>query len=269
MAAAEASASDAPRPWDSHPAYARYWRHYRQAAAWVRSHRRAYGKALQARLGPPGYCAAGLQPQGAYAEYPPQGAYAEYLPRGAYAEYPPRGAYAEYPPQGAYAEYPPRGAYAEYPPQGAYAEYPQLPDHRMASQDSHSSDEEEEEEEEEEEQEEEEEVECDLSNMEITEELRQFFATTEKHRAERRRQQQLDAARLDDYVDADHDLYYSRRSAEAPAQRPGERRRAEMALLYGEAAARIQAMEAAVQLGFDKHCDRRRPKYWPVIPLRF
>ncbi|XP_040840565.1 gem-associated protein 8-like [Ochotona curzoniae] len=294
MAAAEASASDAPRPWDSHPAYARYWRHYRQAAAWVRSHRRAYGKALQARLGPPGYCAAGLQPRGAYAEYPPRGAYAEYPPQGAYAEYPPQGAYAEYPPRGAYAEYPPQGAYAEYPPQGAYAEYPQLPDHRMASRDSRCSgarcctrggqlpcsstrpqweeqqeEEEEEEEEQEEEEEEEEEVECDLSNMEITEELRQFFATTEKHRAERRRQQQLDAARLDDYVDAGHDLYYSRRSAEAPAQRPGERRRAEMALLYGEAAARIQAMEAAVQLGFDKHCDRRRPKYWPVIPLRF
>lgn len=131
--------------------------------------------------------------------------------------------------------------------------------------------EEEEEEEEEMETESDGEVECDLSNMEITEELRQYFATTEKHRAERRRQQQLDAARLDDYVDADHDLYYShRRSAEAPAQRPGERRRAEMRLLYGEAAAaKIQAMEAAVQLSFDKYCDSKRPKYWPVIPLKF
>nr|XP_051686906.1 gem-associated protein 8-like isoform X3 [Oryctolagus cuniculus]XP_051686907.1 gem-associated protein 8-like isoform X4 [Oryctolagus cuniculus] len=32
------------------------------------------------------------------------------------------------------------------------------------------------------------EVECDLSNMEITEELRRYFATTEKHREERRSQ---------------------------------------------------------------------------------
>nr|XP_051686909.1 gem-associated protein 8-like isoform X5 [Oryctolagus cuniculus] len=31
------------------------------------------------------------------------------------------------------------------------------------------------------------EVECDLSNMEITEELRRYFATTEKHREERLR----------------------------------------------------------------------------------
>lgn len=114
------------------------------------------------------------------------------------------------------------------------------------------------------------EVECDLSHMEITEELRQYFATTERHREERRRQQQLDAARLDDYVDADHDLYRdTQRSAEPPTERPGARRRAEMELLYGDSAARIQAMEAALQLGFDRRCDRALPKYWPVIPLRF
>jgi hypothetical protein len=28
-------------------------------------------------------------------------------------------------------------------------------------------------------------------------------------------------------------------------------------------------METAVQLSFDKHCDRKQPKYWPVIPLKF
>lgn len=113
-------------------------------------------------------------------------------------------------------------------------------------------------------------VECDLSNMEITEELRQYFAQTERHREERRRQQQLDAQRLDDYVNADHDLYYStRRSVDPPSERPGERRQAEMKRLYGDSAAKIQAMEAAVQLSFDKHCDRKQPKYWPVIPLKF
>lgn len=113
-------------------------------------------------------------------------------------------------------------------------------------------------------------VECDVSNMEITEELRQYFAETERHREERRRQQLLDEARLDDYVYADHDLYYNqRRSVEPPSERPGERRQAEMKRLYGDSAAKIQAMEAAVQLSFDKHCDRKRPKYWPVIPLKF
>lgn len=128
----------------------------------------------------------------------------------------------------------------------------------------------EEEDEEEEEEESDEEVECDLSNMEITDELRQYFAETERHREERRRQQQLDAERLDDYVNADHGLYCNtRRSVKPPSERPGERREAEMKRLYGESAAKIQAMEAAVQLSFDKHCDRKQPKYWPVIPLKF
>ncbi|XP_008587949.1 PREDICTED: gem-associated protein 8 isoform X2 [Galeopterus variegatus] len=114
------------------------------------------------------------------------------------------------------------------------------------------------------------EVECDLSNMEITEELRQYFAETERHREERRRQQQLDAERLQDYVNADHDLYNrTRRSVKPPTERPGERRRAEMKRLYGDSATKIQAIETAMQLSFDKHCDRKQPKYWPVIPLKF
>lgn len=114
------------------------------------------------------------------------------------------------------------------------------------------------------------EVECDLSNMEITEELRQYFAQTERHREERRRQQQLDEERLNDYVNADHGLYFNHhRSVEPPAEKPWERRQAEMKRLYGNSAPKILAMEAAVQLSFDKHCDRKQPKYWPVIPLKF
>ena len=38
--------------------------------------------------------------------------------------------------------------------------------------------------------------------------------------------------------------------------------------LYGDST-KIQAMEAAVQLSFDEHCDQKQPKYWPVIPLKF
>lgn len=87
------------------------------------------------------------------------------------------------------------------------------------------------------------------------------------------RQQQLEAERLDDYVNADHDLYdvyyKTRRSMEPPTESPDELRQAEMKHLYGESAAKIQAMEAAVQLSFNKHFDRKRPKYWPVIPLKF
>ncbi|XP_061841203.1 gem-associated protein 8 isoform X1 [Nerophis lumbriciformis] len=114
------------------------------------------------------------------------------------------------------------------------------------------------------------EIECDVSNMEISEELRQYFAQTEKHRAELRKQQQIEAERHDSYVPADQDLRSVswRTSAAPPCERPGERRRAEMKKLYGEDAAKILAMETSMQLTFDRNCDLKQPKYWPVIPLK-
>ncbi|XP_062865926.1 gem-associated protein 8 [Trichomycterus rosablanca] len=115
---------------------------------------------------------------------------------------------------------------------------------------------------------EESELEYDVNNMDITAELRQYFAQTERHREEMKRQQQMEAERHEAYVPADQDLHGSwRRSATAPAERPGERRSAEMKRLYGKDAAKIQGMEAAIQLTFDRNCDRKQPKYWPVIPL--
>jgi len=71
-------------------------------------------------------------------------------------------------------------------------------------------------------------------------------------------------------VPADQDLHRGAwlGSAAPPQERPGARRTAEMQKLYGDDAAKIQAMEAALQLTFDRNCDRKQPKYWPVIPLR-
>uniref|UniRef100_H2LQF0 Gem (nuclear organelle) associated protein 8 n=1 Tax=Oryzias latipes TaxID=8090 RepID=H2LQF0_ORYLA len=114
------------------------------------------------------------------------------------------------------------------------------------------------------------EIECDVSNMEISQELRQYFAETERHREELKRQQQMEAERQDSYVPADQDLHAAswRRSAAPPLERPGERRAAEMKKLYGKDAPRILAMEAAMQLTFDRNCDRKQPRYWPVIPLK-
>nr|XP_033795051.1 gem-associated protein 8-like [Geotrypetes seraphini] len=111
-------------------------------------------------------------------------------------------------------------------------------------------------------------IECDMSNMEITEELRQYFAQTEQHREELRKQQELEAEH-NRCVEADHDLCTANgRSARPPMERPGERRVAEMKKLYGEDAAKIQAMETAMQLNFDRNCDKTQPKYWPVIPMK-
>ncbi|XP_062270634.1 gem-associated protein 8 [Scomber scombrus] len=114
------------------------------------------------------------------------------------------------------------------------------------------------------------EIECDVSNMEISEELRQYFAHTEKHREELKKQQQMEAEQHDSYVPADQDMHVVswRSSAAPPFERPGERRAAEMKKLYGKDAAKILAMEAAMQLTFDSKCDRKQPKYWPVIPLK-
>ncbi|CAH2223099.1 gem-associated 8 [Pelobates cultripes] len=116
---------------------------------------------------------------------------------------------------------------------------------------------------------EEEGIECDLSNMEITEELRQYFAETERHREELKKQQELEAEIHEQYVDADHGLHIAtRRSTQPPSERPGERRKEGMKRLYGEDAAKIQGMETAIQLNFDRHCDKKQPKYWPIIPLK-
>ncbi|XP_042369017.1 gem-associated protein 8 isoform X2 [Plectropomus leopardus] len=114
------------------------------------------------------------------------------------------------------------------------------------------------------------EIECDVSNMEISEELRQYFAQTEKHREELKKQQQMEAEQHDSYVPADQDLrgVSWRSSVTPPSERPGERRGAEMKKLYGKDAPKIMAMEAAMQLNFDRNCDLKQPKYWPVIPLK-
>ncbi|XP_024902378.1 gem-associated protein 8 [Pteropus alecto] len=313
---AKAASSKTTESWASHPVYARYWQHYYQAMAWMRSHQNAYQKAVAAYFSFPWYFPPAAHPQSAYAQ---EGR----SPRASSDQ----------------DSASPHCGYSHPPRSGQHP--------HVGREDQESAEEDEDEDEEEEEEDEEEEtesdsdggVECDLSNMEITEELparvdslgvgcvldvwkghslsrpfpghqcllfsRLSQINSSSQRAEfvpqhlvcagrscllqhrpfqqalcfpaglvlclnPRRQQQLDEARLEDYVNADHDLYYStRRSVEPPSERPGERRQAEMKRLYGDSAAKIQAMEAAVQLSFDKYCDRKRPKYWPVIPLKF
>lgn len=82
--------------------------------------------------------------------------------------------------------------------------------------------------------------------------------------------QQMEAEQQENYVPADQDLHRvsCRGTAAPPHERPGERRKAEMKKLYGEDAAKILAMEAAMQLTFDRNYDLRQPKYWPIIPLK-
>lgn len=55
---------------------------------------------------------------------------------------------------------------------------------------------------------------------------------------------------------------------EAPKERPGVRRTFEMKQLYGIDAAKIHGMETAMQLTFDRNCDRLQPKLWPIMPFK-
>ena len=136
----------------SSPSYSRYWRHYQQAMGWFQTHRRAYSKALIAGHSPACYG----QP------YPGQ-------------------------------QYPGKSSSKHlYTNRHGWAEDGILRGRRGEKRYRESPEplgrEEEEMEEEEEEDSDleagEQEIECDVSNMEITEELRQYFAQTEKHREE-------------------------------------------------------------------------------------
>ncbi|KAM6143987.1 gem-associated protein 8 [Erethizon dorsatum] len=239
--ATKVSTSKAAMSWYSHPVYARYWQHYHQAMAWMRNHQIAYMKAMGAYFTFPWYFPNAVAPQSFYdnnAGYPPS-CYDHHMAW--------RDSHCSYSHDGRSGQ----------PLRDSSRIQPSTREDQALL------------EEEEVEMESDDEVEYDLSNMEITDELRQYFAETERHREERRRQQQLEEQRLDEYVNADHDLYYNCRTVEPPTERPGERRQAEMKRLYGDSAAKILAMETAVQLSFDKHCDRKQPKYWPVIPLKF
>ncbi|KAK1167825.1 gem-associated protein 8-like [Acipenser oxyrinchus oxyrinchus] len=221
--------------WYNHQVYSRYWRHYQQAMNWQYRHKQAYRKALEAVY---------------YSPFSP-------------------------PPPAAPHRY--SDWNGDNPSSMSHYSAPRermdwARQHRRRVQEMHKEEletESESEAESEGDSESDSEIEYDVSNMEITEELRQYFAQTEKHREELKKQQQLDAERQDTYVLADHDLYrVSGRSAQPPVERPGERRMAEMKKLYGEDAAKIQGMETAMQLTFDRNCDKKQPKYWPVIPLK-
>ncbi|NXS86027.1 GEMI8 protein, partial [Erpornis zantholeuca] len=233
-------------PWYAQRVYARYWRHYDFAMRWMRRHQKAYRKAMESFYHLPWHPwhPAAASPSSHYSEW--NGNDLTYTQN--YS--------ASYSPA---VRAPYNGGAQQYT--GAYQE------REDAEEDSEMEEDAEKVSEMEEDSESEGEIEYDLSNMEITEELRQFFAETERHREELRRQQQLEAE--DPYVEADQDLHRRvERSVEPPTERPGERRMAEMKKLYGAEAAKIQAMEAAMQLVFDQNCDKKQPKYWPIIPLK-
>lgn len=221
-------------PWYAHKIYSRYWRHYSQAMQWLARHKQAYKKAVESFYSP--WFESTGTASSRYADWD--------------------------------VHEPSLSSSCTSDPNQRKRHYEgiQCP---KASENPTEKVEENKKKRDNEDSESEYEIECDVTNMEITEELRQYFAQTEKHREELKRQHQIDAQVLDTYVAADRDLHLIKGwTVEPPAERPGERRVAEMKLLYGEYAPKIQGMETAMQLTFDKNCDKKQPKYWPIIPLR-
>lgn len=139
-------------PWYFQKMYARYWKHYDLAMRWMHRHQEAYRKAMESVYHVP---------------WPPYAA----SPSSRYSDWD--------------GDDPPctHSHFSNYSPRGRAQQY-------MDAQPGKEDDDREEEEEDsevEEDLESEGEFEYDLSNMEITEELRQFFAQTERHREELRK----------------------------------------------------------------------------------
>ncbi|XP_071965397.1 uncharacterized protein [Antedon mediterranea] len=84
-----------------------------------------------------------------------------------------------------------------------------------------------------------------------------------KFKEERRKARESEA--LED--ESAHSAQQLKRSTAPPSERPGQRRLKEMKDLYGKNAAMIHGMETALQLQFDRACDKKQPSHWPIIPL--
>lgn len=109
--------------------------------------------------------------------------------------------------------------------------------------------------------------------MEITPEMLDFFAKTQEHR--RQREEAKKATKGDETAEQEHinveELQVTGTktpTVEAPKERPGARRTAEMKLLYGKGAPMIHGMETALQMTFDRNTDLKQPKIWPNMPLK-
>ncbi|XP_041066629.1 gem-associated protein 8 [Carcharodon carcharias] len=220
--------------WYNHKMYSRFWQHYQLAMGWLQKHRRAYRKAVESLEYSPWYNAEPAATR--FADW--QNGSSCY--------------------SSGYTWHSERSQSRQWQyPHGSEIEVEDLDNEANLNVDKEG------------ETDSDSEIECDVSNVEITEELRQYFRQTEKHQEELKRQQQYDDEQQAKYVLADRDFHSTTgRTIQPPAERPGERRLVEMKRLYGDEATKIQGMETAMQLLFDRKCDKKQPKYWPVIPLK-
>lgn len=107
----------------------------------------------------------------------------------------------------------------------------------------------------------------DHNGVEIDDQFLKFLEQSERHRQEREKRKQETLDKEDDYIEVGS--AHLNTTVSAPTEQPGAKRKEEMKLLYGKHASEIMALEASLQLNFDKNCDTRQPVFWPSIPLKF
>ena len=113
-------------------------------------------------------------------------------------------------------------------------------------------------------------VEDSHDDREAIEQLQQFLqesAAHQRHMAEVRRQRKEAESQ---YVpDTQGPVEIPLPSEAAPQSQPHKSRFEALICLYGDSADSIVSMETNLQARFDRSVDSSRPRYWPIIPLRF
>ncbi|XP_022109379.1 gem-associated protein 8-like [Acanthaster planci] len=105
--------------------------------------------------------------------------------------------------------------------------------------------------------------------VEISQEMLEFFRTSQKFREERDKAKLEREKRNDGSKTKRNPLRLKEKNkCQAPSERPDEGRRKGMKVLYGKHSARIHSMETAMQMQFDRNCDRHQPAFWPIVALR-
>merc|ERR1712004_175660 len=108
-------------------------------------------------------------------------------------------------------------------------------------------------------------------HMEFTAEMLDFFSQSAKHRQEREAKKEAKkedgTTENQDYVQLGEEQASQNATVLPPTERPGVKLTSEMKYLYGKGAAMIHGMETAMQLNYDRNCDRKAPRLWPNLPL--
>nr|XP_053649588.1 gem-associated protein 8-like isoform X2 [Cherax quadricarinatus] len=103
---------------------------------------------------------------------------------------------------------------------------------------------------------------ADEEGMEVTDDFLKFLEQSEKHREQWKVKKKKLKCISGSISPSEEPL-----GDGGSREHPDTIRSREMQQLYGQASARIHAMETALQLSFDRFSTLHQPQYWPNIPI--